>query len=174
MDLTTGFTIVELLLFLVIGLLIVWIITLELRLTRATHTLRRLFAGRSGIDLEQVMRDYIQRMDRSDQTMKALGTRLDQALGALGGRTGQLEALAPGNVQHVGVVRYNPFPDKGGDQSFAVALLDDRADGVVFNGLHSRTDARVYAKPVVGGASTYPLTEEEKQAIQRAMNNKKK
>jgi hypothetical protein len=65
-------------------------------------------------------------------------------------------------------VRFNPFADKGGDQSFAVALLDDLGDGVVFTGLHSRTDVRVYCKPVVGGASTYPLTNEEAEAITRA------
>ena len=184
MDSAAGFTIVEFLLFLILGLLIVWIVTLEWRFLRATRTLRMLFSGRSGADLEQVLRDYLQRIDRNDQKVGALSTRFDQtvgaltvrhdqALAALAGRTGQLEALAPGNVQHVGVVRYNPFPDKGGDQSFAVALLDDHADGVVFNGLHSRADSRVYAKPIVGGVSTYTLTEEEKEAINRALTKKK-
>ncbi len=184
MDFNTGFSIVEFLLFLILALLIVWIITLEWRFSRTTRTLRLLFSGRSGADLEQVLRDYLQRMDRNDQNLNALTARLDQtvgaltarhdqALAALAGRAGQLEALAPGNVRHVGVIRYNPFPDKGGDQSFAVALLDDRANGVVFNGLHSRNDSRVYAKPIVGGISTYTLTEEEKEAINRAMNQKK-
>jgi hypothetical protein len=65
-------------------------------------------------------------------------------------------------------VRFNPFADKGSDQSFAVAFLDEHGDGVVFTGLHSRTDVRVYAKPIVGGASTYPLTNEESEAIHRA------
>ncbi len=184
MDLTAGFTIVEFLLFLVIGLLIVWIITLEWRFSRTTRTLRLLFSGRTGADLEQVLRNYLERMDRNDQTVAGLGTRLDQTIGALtarhdqaiaalAGRTTQLEARAPGDLQHVGVVRYNPFTDKGGDQSFAVALLDDRANGVVFNGLHSRADSRVYAKPIIGGTSTYTLTEEEKEAINRAMTPKK-
>ncbi|HEX9075532.1 MAG TPA: DUF4446 family protein, partial [Anaerolineae bacterium] len=61
------------------------------------------------------------------------------------------------------------FPDKGGDQSFTVAILDDHADGVVLSGLHSRADSRVYAKPVVRGQSNYTLTGEEKDAIARAM-----
>ncbi len=158
MNFNTGFTFVECLLFLILGILFVWIITLEWRFLRATRTLRILFKGRTGVDLEQMLRAYLQRVDHTDQ-----------ALAEMVSRTAELERKAPTNVQHVGVIRFNPFPDKGGDQSFAVALLDDRADGVVFTGLHSRGDSRIYAKPVVGGNSTYALTEEEKEAISRAL-----
>lgn len=158
MDLERGLSFVELLLFIILGVILIWIGTLEYRFNRLTRTLRLLFTGRSGVDLEQVLRDYVVRMDRSDETVTALNQRAFA-----------IEKSAPRNVQHVGVVRFNPFPDKGGDQSFAVALLDGHADGVVFTGLHSRADARVYAKPVVGGNSTYALTDEEKEAINRAM-----
>ena len=71
--------------------------------------------------------------------------------------------------QHVGIVRFNPFSDKGGDQSFAIAILDDHADGIVLSSMQSRTDNRVYGKPVVGGQSTYTLGNEEREAIARAM-----
>ncbi len=183
MELNTGFTFVEFLLFLILGLICLWLATIEWRFLRMTRTLRMLFTGRGGADLEQVLRDYLQRMERSDQAMYALGQRVDQSIAALGQRldqhlaglatrTMQLEEKAPLNVQHVGIVRFNPFADKGGDQSFAVALLDDHADGVVLNGLHSRNDTRVYAKPIVGGTSTYPLTGEEKEAISRALGKR--
>jgi hypothetical protein len=161
MELNSGFTIFELLLFLIVGILFVWIAIIEWRFLRTTRTIRMLFTGRTGVDLEQMLRGYLQRVDHTDQMVSELVAR-----------TGQLEKKAPTNVQHVGVIRFNPFPDKGGDQSFAVALLDDRADGVVFTGLHSRSDSRVYSKPVVGGNSTYALTEEEKEAISRAMGKK--
>lgn len=163
MELNSGFTIFEFLLFLIIGVLFVWIMTLEWRFLRTTRTIRRLFTGRTGVDLEQMLRGYLQRVDHTDN-----------AVSELVARTTQLETKAPSNVQHVGVVRFNPFHDKGGDQSFAVALLDDRADGVVFSGLHSRGDSRVYSKPIVGGSSTYALTEEEKEAISRAMGKKQR
>ncbi len=169
MEFNSGFTFIEFLLFVILGLICVWLVTLEWRFVRMTRTLRMLFAGRSGADLEQVLRDYLQRMDRSDQTVSSLGRRFEQHLADLAARTVQLEERAPLNVQHIGIVRFNPFADKGGDQSFAVALLDDHANGVVLNGLHSRNDTRVYAKPIVGGTSTYPLTGEEKEAISRAM-----
>ena len=169
MDINAGLTLVEFLLFLVVGGIVVWIATLEFRFLRVTRTLRLLFSGRSGADLEQVLRDFMQRMDRADENAARLTGQVDRAVSGLTDRMGQLEARAPMNVQHVGVVRYNPFDDKGGDQSFAVALLDDHANGVVMSGLHSRSESRVYAKPVVGANSTYPLTQEEKEAIKRAM-----
>jgi hypothetical protein len=161
MEFNSGFTVIEFLLFLIVGILFVWIVTLEWRFLRTTRTLRVLFTGRTGVDLEQMLRAYLQRVDHTDQL-----------IGELAARTEVLERKAPTNVQHVGVIRFNPFPDKGGDQSFAVALLDDHADGVVFTGLHSRGDSRVYSKPVVGGNSTYALTEEEKEAISRALGKK--
>ncbi|MGB8649015.1 MAG: DUF4446 family protein [Anaerolineae bacterium] len=169
MELNSGFTIVEFLLFVLIGVLVVWIITLEWRLNRYTRTLRLVFSGRTGADLEQILRDYVQRMDRADQNMAALSAHADQGFTALNNRVAVLEQKAPLNVQHIGVIRFNPYTDKGGDQSFAIALLDDRGDGVVVNGLHSRDSCRVYAKPVIGGASTYKMTDEEKEAINRAM-----
>jgi uncharacterized protein DUF4446 len=161
MEFNSGFTFVEFLLFLIVGIILIWIMTLEWRFLRATRTLRMLFTGRTGVDLEQMLRVYLQRVDHSDQMVSELVAR-----------TVQLERKAPANLQHVGVIRFNPFADKGGDQSFAVALLDDHADGVVFTGLHARGDSRVYSKPVVGGNSTYALTEEEKEAISRAMGKK--
>ncbi len=72
-------------------------------------------------------------------------------------------------VRHVGLVRFSPFHDTGGDQSFALALLDGRGDGVVLTGLHSRHDSRLYAKPIEGGSSSYSLTTEEREAMSRAL-----
>jgi Protein of unknown function (DUF4446) len=161
MDFERGFSLVELFLFLILGVLLVWIATIEYRLLRLTRTLRLLFAGRTGADLEQVLREYMERMDRTDETIRQFNVRASA-----------IERQTPLSLSHVGIVRFNPFADKGSDQSFAVAFLDDHSDGVVFTGLHSRTDVRVYAKPIVGGTSTYPLTNEESEAINRALARK--
>lgn len=73
------------------------------------------------------------------------------------------------SVQGVGVVRFNPFTSgQGGNQSFAAAFLDERGNGVVFSTLYSRDRVGVYAKPVDDGASSFELTEEEKEAIEKA------
>lgn len=80
-----------------------------------------------------------------------------------------LEARSRGSLQHVGMVRFNPFEDTGSDQSFAIALLDDRRDGIVLSSLHGRGQTRVFAKPVEGGESTHQLSDEEAQAIRIAI-----
>jgi len=72
-------------------------------------------------------------------------------------------------IQKVGMVRYSAFKDTGSDLSFAVAMLDENNDGVVFNGIYSREMSNIYAKPVKGGNSEYTLSEEEREAIRRAI-----
>ncbi len=74
-------------------------------------------------------------------------------------------------LQKVGLVRYNAFKDTGSDLSFALAILNQENTGIVLNGIYSREMSNIYAKPVERGESTYTLSEEEKEAIQKAMNN---
>ncbi len=138
-----------------------WVGSLEYRYQNTARSFRSLMTGRGGADLEATLLGYVARMDRVEQIARTIEDR-----------TISVETQQPYLLQHIGVVRFNPFPDKGGDQSFVVAILDGHADGVVLSGLHSRVDSRVYAKPVVGGQSTYTLTDEEKTAIARAMKPK--
>ena len=79
------------------------------------------------------------------------------------------EANLRRSFQRIGLVRFNPFEDTGGNQSFALALLDANGDGIVFSSLHSRTGTRVYAKAVNGGRSETALSDEETQAVRDAM-----
>lgn len=72
-------------------------------------------------------------------------------------------------IQKIGIVRYSAFKDTGSDLSFAVAMLDENNDGVVLNGIYSREMSNIYAKPVKNGVSEYTLSEEEKEAIRRAI-----
>ena len=74
-------------------------------------------------------------------------------------------------IQKVGLIRYNPFDEMGGNLCFALALLDGNDNGVVLNGIHSRTGSFTYAKPIEMGVSTYMLSEEEIKAVEMAKNN---
>lgn len=74
-------------------------------------------------------------------------------------------------IQKVGIVRYNAFKDTGSDLSFALALLDENNNGVVLNGIYSREMSNIYAKPVENGKSNYTVSEEEAQAIQKAISS---
>ncbi len=154
-------TILIIVLFFLLVVLGAWVAFIEYRYQNLARSFRAIMTGRGGTDLEATLVDYVRRMDRVEQIVRAMEER-----------AGSIEVQQPYLLQHVGVVRFNPFPDKGGDQSFVVAILDGHADGVVLSGLHSRADSRVYAKPVVGGQSTYMLTDEEKTAIARAMKPK--
>ncbi|MFB9326599.1 DUF4446 family protein [Paenibacillus aurantiacus] len=70
---------------------------------------------------------------------------------------------------HVGIHRYNAFSDGGNDLSFSLAILSETEEGLVLSGLHNRDNTFVYAKPIRGGNSDYPLTPEEKKAINLAL-----
>ena len=72
-------------------------------------------------------------------------------------------------IQKIGMVRYNAFRDTGSDLSFSLALLNEHNDGVVLNGIYARDMSNIYAKPIEGGKSKYALSDEEKQAIEIAM-----
>ncbi len=74
-------------------------------------------------------------------------------------------------IQKVGIVRYSAFKDTGSDLSFAVALLDEKNNGIVFNGIYSREMSNIYAKPVEKGNSKYTLSNEEVEAIEKAVNS---
>jgi len=103
---------------------------------------------------------------------QSVGADARLALARVDQLAGQLHVLKDrvhATIQHVGVVRFNPFRDTGGDQSFAVALLDEDANGVVISSLHNRNDTRIYAKAITGGRSTYTLSAEEQEAIQQAI-----
>ncbi len=85
-------------------------------------------------------------------------------------RTTLVERELQGAFGRVGLVRFNPFEgDTGGNQSFALALLDGRGDGFVISSLHARAITRMYAKTVVGGSSDAALSDEESAALRQAL-----
>jgi hypothetical protein len=90
-------------------------------------------------------------------------------LASLENRVEQLNLLLQGCLQRVGLVRFDAFEDIAGQQSFSVALLDNRGNGVVITSLFGRTESRCYAKPVIRGNSPHRLSDEEMAAIKQAM-----
>ena len=75
------------------------------------------------------------------------------------------------HIQKIGLVRFNPFSQTGGNQSFSLALLDGNNDGIVISSLHNREETRVYAKIVKKGESEkeMPFSDEEREAIRQAL-----
>ena len=75
-------------------------------------------------------------------------------------------------LQKVGLVRFNPFNENGGDQSFSLCLLDGNKDGFVLTTLHTRDRTRLYTKPIIKGESKYDLSAEEAKALKEAEKTK--
>ena len=114
----------------------------------------------NGKDLEEDLENFMYKVDRVERQNAEITNfckNLDEDLSKC--------------IQKIGIVRYSAFKDTGSDLSFAVALLDENNDGVVFNGIYSREMSNIYAKPVEKGNSKYPLSNEELQAIDRAINS---
>lgn len=72
--------------------------------------------------------------------------------------------------QKTGIVKYNAFKEMGGNLSFSLALLDKENDGFILNSMHSREGCYTYLKEIVKGESFVALAEEEKEALEKAIN----
>jgi Na+-transporting methylmalonyl-CoA/oxaloacetate decarboxylase gamma subunit len=140
-------------------ILLVLVAIQSARLGRAVRDYRALVGDGRGGSLREVLDEHVGRVDA---VARRLG-EMDQVHASLEHRT--LTSL-----QHIGLVRFNPFEDTGSDQSFAIALLDGERDGIVISSLHGRANTRVFAKPVQGGSSPHALSAEEEQAIRIAVS----
>jgi len=134
--------------------LVIWLIR---RLRTLERSYRALTAGATGGSLEAVLEDHVRQVREATEQ----GRELDALVR-------KIERISRSHVQHVGFLRFNPFRETGGDQSFALALADGEGNGVVISSLHSRDVTRVYAKPLAAWETKYQLTEEEQRAIKRA------
>jgi len=83
----------------------------------------------------------------------------------------ETKAMSAKSIQRIGVVRFNPFKDTGGNQSFVICLLDSKNDGFIISSLFTRDGSRFYTKPIEKGASNYALSAEEKEAIKKATSS---
>ena len=72
------------------------------------------------------------------------------------------------NIQRVGLVKFNPFDETGGDHSFSLALLDGNKNGIIITSLHTRERTRLYLKEVFSGKVKIKLSEEEQKALKIA------
>jgi hypothetical protein len=127
------------------------------RITSLEVRLLRLTRGNDDGNLQDVLETHL-------DTVARVADELD----SLAARSAVLEARSLRSFQRLGFVRFNPFEDTGSNQSFALALLDGRDDGLVISSLHSRTGTRIYAKAVTGGRPDAPMSDEEAQAVEMA------
>lgn len=138
--------------------LLVLLLAVARRTRRIDARLAGLTRGAGGNDLEAVLDAHLDKVF-------AVARELDEVTA----RTAVLEAAQKRAFQRVGFVRFNPFEETGGNQSFALALLDAAGDGWVLSSLHARSGTRVYAKAIRRGRADAALSDEESAAIGQAM-----
>ena len=114
----------------------------------------------NGKNIEEDLENYMYRVERVEKQNAEIKGFIDS-----------IDANMANCIQKIGIVRYNAFKDTGSDLSFALAMLDEKNNGVVLNGIYSREMSNIYAKPVENGKSNYTISEEEQEAIQKAIDS---
>jgi hypothetical protein len=139
--------------------LVLAVVGLIRRSRKLSRRIESLTQGSDAASLEGVLGGH---MERVRQVVNDVNT--------VSARTAMLERDLQGSFGRVGLVRFNPFEgDTGGNQSFALALLDGRGDGFVISSLHARAITRMYAKAITKGSSEAALSDEESAALRQAL-----
>lgn len=127
-----------------------WLFSTEKRL-------KRFFAGKKGHNLEETIIELEKNITKLEEDKRKIEAELvvvNQKLRK--------------SIRGLETIRFNPFPDQGSNQSFAIGILNEDKDGVVISSLYARDRMSVFAKPIKGGTSTYELSTEEKEAVKKA------
>jgi len=139
------------------AILAVWLVVLTIILTRSVFHYQRLTEGIEKRDLKSLLEEILRRIKVKDEEIEQLA-RVTQGL----------EKSALKHIQKIGFMRYNPFKDTGGDQSFVLTLLDAADNGVVISSFHGREGTRIYAKAIKQGkGENFALSEEEEKVIKQ-------
>jgi len=128
----------------------IWMIVTEKRL-------KRFFMGKKARDLE----DTIVILENNISELKKAKNNIEKEITTINIKLKK-------SIRGLETIRFNPFPDQGSNQSFAVGMLNEEGDGVVFSSLYSRERMSIFAKPIKNNKSEYELSEEEKEALKKA------
>lgn len=128
-----------------------WAVFLEVRL-------KKMLGGRKANDLEEILKGIVKELEEFGNFRSEMEKYLES-----------VEKRVRRSAQYVGVVRFNPFQDAGGDQSFSIAIMDERKNGLIISSLYGRENSRIYAKPLENASSRYQLSKEELEAITEAL-----
>lgn len=149
-------------LFFVFLLIFIWLAVLTFLTLKVYKLLLKLTKGVSEKDLKEILEEILDDLKKGKSFTKELEEKLND-----------LKTEEVTHIQKVGLVRYNPFSDTGGNQSFVLSILDGQDNGLVITSLHSRDSTRVFAKPVSKGKeSGFEFSKEEIQSILEAQKLK--
>ncbi len=137
------------------GILFVWLLILTIFFWQMFSHYSRLAKGANNKNLKSILEDILSTIDLHNKDIESIKKYCDNL---------QRDGLL--HVQKIGLHRFNPFKDTGGDQSFVLSLVDGSDTGIIISALYSRSGTRWYAKRVINGKGTeHELTDEEKKVL---------
>jgi hypothetical protein len=144
-------------LMIILGLLVLAVLVLAIFVFRANTRVSQLLQGKDSKSMEDTFKYLIEEAKRMNDNQVIIEKTLHN-----------LNARIRKSLTGFKTIRFNPFPESGGNQSFAIALINEEGDGFIISSLYSREKTSVFAKPIKGGKSEYELTAEEKKALDEA------
>jgi len=143
-----------------VGVLSIAIFVLIYFIIMQKKRIDKFFKGAKIENIESILTKQLKKADKQEECIQKIF-----------GDISKLDAITQKSFQKIEIIRYNPFKDTGGDQSFSIALLDAKNNGFIITSLYTRGDTRVYAKPIKESASEYTLSEEEKTVLDKAIES---
>lgn len=128
---------------------------------RIKKRLKIFFNGSKARDLEELLAQEIKKTRKTEEALNELRREHQKT-----------RDIALRSIHKFNILRFNAFKDVGGNQSFAMSLLDAENNGVILSNLYAREGAMVYAKPVNNGKSKYELSGEERLSLKEAIGVK--
>ena len=147
----------EIIFFVLTGISIVFIILGAFWVISTEKRLNRFFLGKKAKDLEDTIAILEQNINRLNKAKEDIEKEISL-----------INNKIKKSIRGLETIRFNPFPDQGSNQSFAIGMLDEEGDGLVISSLYSRERMSVFAKPIKKGVSEYELSKEEKEALKKA------
>lgn len=136
-------------------------IILLVKQNKLTIKYKKFMTGGSGQNLEEQIISRFSDIDKLKIDSKSLNNEIEK-----------IKENLQITYQKVGVVKYDAFKEMGGKLSFVLALLDKNNNGILLNSVHSsREGCYTYLKEIIKGESFLELSEDEKTALNQALNS---
>ena len=141
------------------GLFALWLGILTFLIWRGSKFLKSLFPKSGERDIRKRFEEIVKSVESFRFNLSLLETKIE------GYQKEELE-----HIKRTALLRFNPYNDTGGDQSFTACFLNSEGSGIVITSLHARSGTRVFGKEIIAGKSSkYDLSKEERQVLEKAM-----
>lgn len=150
----------------ILGVLVLILLIVVVVMLAKFHWLKNRYdlfmRGKNGRTLEDnIVEIYrkLQVMESRDLANKDIIKMLNRGMGS--------------SLQKIGIVKYNAFQGMGGNSSFAITMLNMENTGFILDVMHSRNNCSMYLKEITHGEPEGPISKEEKESLDKALQTKK-